>query len=71
MEQKSPNDGSCVPDGVMTVEHEGLAIPLILLEYKRSIGEGGCDPSVQAAYSLQRFLYQVPFACFASFSVRI
>ena len=58
----------CTPDGIMTIERGDLQIPLFLLEYKRSIGEGGCDPSVQAAYSLQNFLYEVPFVFFVHFS---
>ena len=56
------SSGSCNPDGVVSFLRGGFDIPLLLLEYKRSIGEGGYDPSVQAAYSLQRFLYQ-PKVC--------
>jgi len=31
-------------------------IPLVCVEYKRVFGEGSCDPSVQAAYSVREFL---------------
>ena len=33
-------------DGIM-FKHEGSCnLPLVLLEYKRTIGKGGCDPSI-------------------------
>ena len=40
------------PDGVISRNEDSRNIPLILLEYKRAVGEGGCDPSIQAAFSL-------------------
>lgn len=52
------SDGSCNPDGLISRRYPNASIPLFVLEYKRSLGEGGCDPSIQAAYSLQRFLYK-------------
>ena len=35
---------------------EGCLAPLLCLEYKRVLGEGGCDLSTRAAYSVREFL---------------
>ena len=48
--------GSRNPDGTIFRNEERRNIPLFLLEYKRAIGEGGCDPSIQAAFSLREFI---------------
>ena len=48
--------GNRAPDGV-AYKRLGVHItPLLCLEYKRALGEGGCDPSTQAAYSVREFL---------------
>ena len=48
--------GNHAPDGV-AYKRLGVHItPLLCLEYKRALCEGGCDPSTQAAYSLREFL---------------
>jgi hypothetical protein len=44
-------------------------IPLILREYRRGVGKGGCDPSVQAARSLREFLIKSEACAFCAFSV--
>ncbi|KAF9643344.1 hypothetical protein BDM02DRAFT_3104572 [Thelephora ganbajun] len=49
---------SRVPDGIIFKQTASCNIPLVLLEYKRAIGEGGCDPFLQAAYSLREFLFK-------------
>jgi hypothetical protein len=56
-------------DGVIFKHGENSDIPLILHEYKRAIGEGGCDPSVQAARSLREFLIKDEVCAFRTFSV--
>lgn len=48
--------GSRMPDGLVSKRVGHCRIPLVCVEYKRALGEGGCDPSVQAAYSIREFL---------------
>ena len=40
-----------IPDGTILKTEDDIAIPLLVMEYKRAIGEGGCDPMTQASYS--------------------
>jgi hypothetical protein len=42
-------------DGFVSVTQALTSIPVIIMEYKRSIGEGGCDPLVQGAYSVLNY----------------
>ena len=53
---KESSAGSRTTDGVAFKMVGAYRIPLLCLEYKRALGEGGCDPSAQAAYSLREFL---------------
>ncbi|KAK0209775.1 hypothetical protein IW262DRAFT_1281192 [Armillaria fumosa] len=39
-------------DGTILKDVEKSLIPLIILEIKRALGEGGCDPLTQASYSV-------------------
>jgi len=48
--------GTHTPDGVVYKTLDTCFAPLLCFEYKRAPGEGGCDPSTQAAYSLREFL---------------
>ena len=48
--------GKRVPDGVVYKSLITRIAPLVCFEYKRALGEGGCDPSTQAAYSVREFL---------------
>ena len=48
--------GGRIPDGLVYKELEQFLIPLICFEYKRALGEGGCDPLIQAELSLREFL---------------
>jgi len=48
--------GTRTPDGVVCKTLDTCLAPLLCFEYKRALGEGGCDPSTQAAYSLREFL---------------
>ena len=61
--------GNATPDGIMIKRKGSWDIPLVLLEYRRSIGEGGCDPSIQAAYSLREFIYKDEVRIFHIFCV--
>lgn len=38
-------------DGLVSMEGRLNTIPMIVVEYKRSLGDGSCDPLVQASYS--------------------
>ena len=55
------------PNGIVFGRGEKHEIPMLLFEYKRSMGEGGCDPSVQAAYSLLDFLQKDDVRTFHTF----
>jgi len=48
--------GTRTPDGVVYKTLDTCLAPLLCFEYKRALGEGGCDPSTQAAYSIREFL---------------
>ena len=43
-------------DGVVLKEVGRYKAPLLTMEYKRAFGEGGCDPSTQASFSVREFL---------------
>lgn len=51
-----PSSGSRTPDGLVYKMIRESRVPLVCIEYKRALGEGGCDPSVQAAYSVRDYL---------------
>ena len=38
-------------DGVIYGLSRGCSIPLVVIEYKRALGDGGCDPLTQASHS--------------------
>ena len=61
--------GNATPDDIMIKRKGSCDIPLVLLEYRRSIGKGGCDPSIQAAYSLREFLYKDEVRVFHIFRI--
>lgn len=48
--------GTRSPDGMSFKMFSKYRVPLLCLEYKRTLGEGKCSPSTQAAYSLREFL---------------
>ena len=48
--------GSRTPDGMISKQLGDCIAPLVCTEYKRAFGEGGCDPSTQASYSIRGFL---------------
>jgi hypothetical protein len=43
-------------DGMVFKQLGECAAPLLCIEYQRAFGEGGRDPSIQAAYSVREFL---------------
>ena len=48
------NPDNTRPDGLITVELDNIHIPCALFELKREAGEGGCDPTTQASFSMRR-----------------
>ena len=48
--------GSLTLDGLVLKQINGCDVPLVCIKYKPRFGKGGCDPAVQAAYSIREFL---------------
>ena len=50
------NADSTRPDGMSMFDIPGLdeSAPLLVAELKRVLGDGGCDPSIQAGCSMRR-----------------
>lgn len=44
-----------IADGVVEKPIQKYSVPLLVMEYKRGIAEGGCDPMTQASYSLLKY----------------
>jgi hypothetical protein len=44
------------PDGVIMYKHSEARIPIVIAEFKRSLGQGGCDPSIQASNAMRKEL---------------
>lgn len=49
-----PNGDGTEADGVITLQIGDVRIMLLILELKRELGEGGCDPTTQAGLSMKR-----------------
>ena len=49
-----PNDDGTKADGVITLQIGDGRIMYLILELKRELGEGGCDPTTQAGLSMKR-----------------
>jgi len=47
-------------DGVVKTSLGKYSPPLLVLEYKRAVGEGGCDPMVQASYAVLKYWQDKP-----------
>jgi hypothetical protein len=54
---ESYNDDTS-PDGVIMFSHSEARTPMVIAEYKRTLGEGECDPSIQAGNSMREELGQ-------------
>ena len=63
--------GERIPNGLVYKELGQNLIPLICFEYKRTFGEGGCDPLTQAEFSLREFLVSNKVCGFRSFFASI
>jgi len=48
--------GEHTPDGMVLKIAGSCVVPLLTVEYQRAFGEGGCDPSTQASFSVREFL---------------
>lgn len=53
-----PNDDNSSADAVFMMDLDGIRFPVLLVELKRVLGEGGCDPSIQAGNSMRQALKQ-------------
>ena len=51
-----PSKGTRTPDGLVFKKIGNSIVPLLCIEYKRIFGEGGCDPCIQASYSVREYL---------------
>ena len=49
-----PNDDETKADGVITLQIGDARIAYLILELKRELGEGGCDPTTQVGLSMKR-----------------
>jgi len=56
------------PDGMVLKTIDDHIVPLLTIEYKRAFGEGGCDPSTQASFSVREFLASDQVRGFHAFS---
>ena len=48
--------GTPILDGVRFKQLGENIVPFVWVEYECTFGEGGCDPSIQASYSVREFL---------------
>ncbi|KAF8654708.1 hypothetical protein AX16_003459 [Volvariella volvacea WC 439] len=53
------NDDKSIPDGVHLLTVGSESYPLLVLEVKRELGEGGSDPAVQVSFSYKRSWLQM------------
>ena len=51
---EEPNLNGTKPDGVVTLQIGDARIAFLILELKRELGEGGCDPTTQGGLSMKR-----------------
>lgn len=51
---QEPNDDGTRADGVHMVDLEGVRIPLLIMVLQPELGEGGCDPSIQAGIFMRQ-----------------
>ncbi|PPQ86502.1 hypothetical protein CVT25_008247 [Psilocybe cyanescens] len=59
--------------GISTIDITALgeSVPFIIWEYKRILGEGSCDPSVQANCSMRRAWIQRDVGCASHLRIKI
>ena len=51
---EGPNSDGTNPDGVIVLQIGDVRVTILLMEFKRELGEGGSDPSHQAGLSMKR-----------------
>jgi hypothetical protein len=51
---EEPNVDKSSADGVHMFIVDQMRLPLLIVELKRELGDGGCDPSTQAGLSMRR-----------------
>ena len=66
---EEPNTDRTSADGVHVLVVGDVRIPLLIMELKRELGEGGCDPSTQAGITMRRSWIQEDVSLFMSLLV--
>lgn len=51
---EEPNTDRTSADGVHMISVGDVRIPLLIVELKRELGDGGCDPTTQAGITMRR-----------------
>jgi hypothetical protein len=66
-----PNIDKSSADGVHVFVVNSMRLPLLIMELKRELGDGGCDPSAQVGLTMRRSWLQddvsVSFYCLLVF----
>ena len=63
---EEPNTDKTSADGVHMIEVGDVRIPLLIVELKRELGDGGCDPTTQAGIAMRRSWIQQDVSLFMS-----
>ena len=63
---EEPNTDKTCADGVHMIMVGGVRIPILIMELKRELGDGGCDPTTQAAIAMRRSWIQQDVSLFMS-----
>lgn len=63
---EEPNTDKTSADGVHMIMVGDVRIPLLIVELKRELGEGGCDPTTQVGISMRRSWIQQDVSLFMS-----
>lgn len=66
---EEPNTDRTCADGVHMIKVGDVRIPLLIMELKRELGEGGCDPSTQVGITMRRSWIQGDVSLFMSLLV--
>ena len=63
---EEPNTDKTSADGVHMITVGDVPIPLLIVELKRELGDGGCDPTTQAGIAMRRSWIQQDVSLFMS-----
>lgn len=66
--ERASSTGIPIPDGTRFKQLGETVVPLAWVEYKRIFGAGGCNPFIQASYSVREFLVSTQVRGFGLFS---